>query len=66
MQLTDRRIYFTSEGARRRQDIPLFEDVENARELPPPIAPIPEQEFDGLWIGQFGRYSLRKIGAIGC
>ncbi|KAH9174790.1 hypothetical protein EDB89DRAFT_1883946, partial [Lactarius sanguifluus] len=32
MQLTDRRIYFTWEDARRRQDIPLFEDAENAQE----------------------------------
>ena len=37
MQITDRRIYFTPwEDSRRRQDIPLFEDAENAQELAPP------------------------------
>ncbi|KAH9042977.1 hypothetical protein EDB84DRAFT_1436286 [Lactarius hengduanensis] len=36
MQLTDRRIYFTWEDSRRRQDITLFEDAENAQELPRP------------------------------
>ncbi|KAI9444180.1 hypothetical protein H4582DRAFT_2071751 [Lactarius indigo] len=39
MQLTDRRIYFMWENARRRQGIPLFEDEGNAQELPPPITP---------------------------
>ncbi|KAH9174792.1 hypothetical protein EDB89DRAFT_472183 [Lactarius sanguifluus] len=33
MELTDRRIYFTWEDARRRQDIPMFEDAESDEEL---------------------------------
>ena len=61
MQLTNNRIYFTWEHARRRQDIPLFEDVENTRELPPPIAPISDREFQGLWVGQFSRYSAKSL-----
>ncbi|KAH9038737.1 hypothetical protein EDB85DRAFT_2141626 [Lactarius pseudohatsudake] len=44
VQLTDRHIYFTWDDARRRQDIPLFEDTENARELLPPIAPTLDRE----------------------
>ncbi|KAH9061243.1 hypothetical protein EDB87DRAFT_406313 [Lactarius vividus] len=43
MQLTDRHIYFTWGDARRRQDIPLFKDAENVRELPPPITPTLDQ-----------------------
>ncbi|KAN0129694.1 hypothetical protein V8E53_012514 [Lactarius tabidus] len=65
MQLTDRRIYFTWEDTRRRPDIALFEDAENAQELPPPIAPTLSREFQGLWARRFGGYSLRlrKMGA---
>jgi hypothetical protein len=65
MQLTDRRIYFTWEDTRRRPDIALFEDAENAQELPPPIAPTLSREFQGLWARRFGEYSLRfrEMGA---
>ncbi|KAH9174791.1 hypothetical protein EDB89DRAFT_472508 [Lactarius sanguifluus] len=45
MQLTDSHIYFMWQDARRRQDIPLFKDEENARELPPPITPTLIGEF---------------------
>ena len=45
MQLTDRRIYFTWRDAGRRDDIPLFEDAENAEELPPPITPTLDPEL---------------------
>lgn len=36
IQLTNRHIYFTWEDSSHRQDIPLFEDAENALELPSP------------------------------
>lgn len=52
MQLTDRRIYFTWEDARRRPDIPLFEDAENAQELPPP-EPTLNREIQELWAGGY-------------
>ncbi|KAH8984937.1 hypothetical protein EDB92DRAFT_2032795 [Lactarius akahatsu] len=45
MQLTDSHIYFMWQDARHRQDIPLFKDEENARELPPPITPTLIGEF---------------------
>ncbi|KAF8268352.1 hypothetical protein EI94DRAFT_1728026 [Lactarius quietus] len=38
VELTDGRIYFMLDE-RRRQDIPLFEDEDNFKELPPPIPP---------------------------
>ena len=58
MQLTDRRIYFTWEDARRR-DVPLFKDEEDAR---------PEQSSTGavsaaepsqeVWVNpEFGEHS---------
>ena len=47
MQLTDRRIYFTWEDARRREDVPLFEDAENAQELPPPVTLTLDQALGG-------------------
>jgi len=51
IQLTDHRIYFTWEYSRRRLDIPLFEDEENIQELPPPITPIVDTDFDRLiWL----------------
>jgi len=58
MQLTDRRIYFTWEDARRRPDIPLFEDAENAQELPPP-EPTLNREIQELWAGFEGN-------SVGC
>jgi hypothetical protein len=59
MQLTDRRIYFMWEDVRRRGDIPLFEDAENAPELPPPIAPTDLE----LQRQRIGRYSFASMGA---
>jgi len=47
VELTDRCIYFTWTDSRRREDIPLFRDAENAQELPPPpIPPILNLEFE--------------------
>ncbi|KAH9000897.1 hypothetical protein EDB86DRAFT_3133123 [Lactarius hatsudake] len=66
MQLTDRHIYFTWEDARRRQDIPLFEDAENAQELPSPITPTLDQEFQvPPWIERLGEYSFTEIVPLG-
>jgi len=66
MQLTDRRIYFTWEDARRRQDIPLFEDVENIQELPRPITPTLDLEFVvTLWMARRGGYSFTKSVPLG-
>jgi len=69
MQLTDRRIYFTWEYSRRRQDIPLFEDVENAQPPPPPATPILDLDFERLettgqrnW--QLGRFDNNSVGYI--
>ncbi|KAH9047901.1 hypothetical protein EDB84DRAFT_1434624 [Lactarius hengduanensis] len=63
VQLTDRHIYFTWDDARRRQDIPLFEDTENARELPPPITPTLDRESQ---VPPLGGHSITNIGAVGC
>ncbi|KAI9444179.1 hypothetical protein H4582DRAFT_1067846 [Lactarius indigo] len=64
IQLTDRRIYFTWEDARRRQDIPLFEDVENAQELPPPITPASDRAFQlPPWVG--GLTPIERV-SVGC
>ncbi len=66
MQLTDRRIYFMLEDARLWQDIPLFEDAENAQELPPPITPTLVGEFqEPLWGGQLGGRSFTKSVPLG-
>ncbi|KAH9038549.1 hypothetical protein EDB85DRAFT_427610 [Lactarius pseudohatsudake] len=65
MQLTDRHIYFTWEDARRRQDIPLFEDAENARELPPPITPTLDRGFQlPLWIERLGPFEKVSVGCV--
>ncbi|KAI9458950.1 hypothetical protein BJY52DRAFT_407774 [Lactarius psammicola] len=67
MQLTDRRIYFMWEDARRRQDIPLFEDAENAQELPPPITPTLVGEFqEPLWAGPEGLLGPGERISVGC
>ena len=62
MQLTDRRIYFTWADARRREDIPLIEDAENAQELPPPpIIPSLDLEFEvPPWTGLHSGYSFTR------
>ncbi|KAI9444181.1 hypothetical protein H4582DRAFT_2071752 [Lactarius indigo] len=65
MQLTDRRIYFTWEDARRRQDIPLYEDAENAQELPPPITPNLDLEFQvTLWMARHAPVEKDSVGCI--
>ncbi len=70
MQLTDRHIYFMWEDARRRQDIPLFEDAENAQELPSPITPTLDLElqvppFLAPLVIQHGGYSFTKSVPLG-
>ena len=69
MQLTDRRIYFTWANARRREDIPLIEDAENAQELLPaeaPIIPTLGLEFEVLPChGLHSGYSLTKSVSLG-
>jgi hypothetical protein len=70
MQLTDRRIYFTWGDYKRRQDIPLFEDAENAQELPsPPTTPVLDPAFEvppimGIWVGQHGPFESNSLGCI--
>ncbi|KAH9013274.1 hypothetical protein EDB85DRAFT_2098398 [Lactarius pseudohatsudake] len=65
MQLTDRRIYFTWEDSRRRQDITLFEDAENAQELPRPITPIFDLELQVmLWMAQHAPVEKDSVGCI--
>ncbi|KAH8984939.1 hypothetical protein EDB92DRAFT_1950395 [Lactarius akahatsu] len=60
VQLTERRIYFTWEDERHRQDIPLFEDVENARELSRPITPAFDPDFQmSPWIVEHEEVQLR-------
>ena len=57
MQLTDRRIYFTWGNARRRQDLPMFKDEENERELPRRRS-IPQVGLQAmLWGGHYGGHS---------
>ena len=69
MQITDRRLYFTWEDSRRRQDIPLFEDAE-VEELPPPTTLIGDLlEFEEpaiMWLmtAQHSQYSF-TISTIG-
>ncbi|KAF8272817.1 hypothetical protein EI94DRAFT_161052 [Lactarius quietus] len=70
MQLTDRRIYFTWEDSRRRQDIPLFDDVENAQELPPSTAFIgdlltfEEPAVMGLMIARHSPFDSNSVCCI--
>jgi len=55
MQLTDRRIYFTWEDARRR-DVPLFKDEEDTR--PEPSSPGTAELSQGAWVNpEFGGHS---------
>jgi hypothetical protein len=67
MGLTDRRIYFTWADARRREDIPLFEDAENAQELPPPPnPPMLDLEFEvPPWLGLHSGCSFTKSVPLG-
>ncbi|KAH9017136.1 hypothetical protein EDB83DRAFT_192914 [Lactarius deliciosus] len=63
VQLTECRIYFTWEGERHRQDIPLFEDVENAQELSRPITPPLDPDFQMIpWLVELLEHaSVEKI-----
>jgi hypothetical protein len=68
MQLTDHRIYFTWEDSSRRQEISLFDDAENVQELPPPITPIDDFDFEhsirvGQWSRRHSGYSFTLLGA---
>ncbi|KAH9032739.1 hypothetical protein EDB84DRAFT_1561882 [Lactarius hengduanensis] len=65
VQLTERRIYFTWEGERHRQDIPLFEDVENAQELSRPITPPLDPDFQVTpWILEHASVEKNSAGCI--
>lgn len=69
MQLTDRRIYFTWEHSRRREDIPLFEDTEDAQGPPPPTTPILDPDLEYLvirerWSWQHSRFDSNSLGYI--
>jgi len=69
MQITDRRIYFTWEDSRGRQDIPLFEDAENARELPPSTSFIGDLLAfeDPTVMGlMMARHSVFDSNSVGC
>ncbi|KAH9059604.1 hypothetical protein EDB87DRAFT_769868 [Lactarius vividus] len=63
MQLTDRRIYFTWEDARRRQDIPLFEDAENAQELQPSMISNLDLELQ-VWMARHAPVEKSSVGCI--
>ncbi|KAH9038564.1 hypothetical protein EDB85DRAFT_2141791 [Lactarius pseudohatsudake] len=64
VQLTERRLYFTWEDKRRRQDVQLLEDPENAQELSRPITPPLDLDFQmSPWIVQ--RLSVEK-DSLGC
>ncbi|KAH9017135.1 hypothetical protein EDB83DRAFT_192974 [Lactarius deliciosus] len=66
VQLTERRLYFTWEDGRRRQDVPLFEDQENAQELSRPITPPFDLDFQmSPWIVQRSGYSFTKLVPLG-
>ncbi|KAH9059605.1 hypothetical protein EDB87DRAFT_770044 [Lactarius vividus] len=61
VQLTERRLYFSWENERRRQDIPLFEDPENVQELSRPITPPLDLDFQiSPWIADRGGYPFTK------
>ena len=62
IQLTNDRLYLTWDDSSRRQDIPMFEDAENAQELPPPTTPINDIELVLMdhWNIQ-GGYSFIKL-----
>jgi hypothetical protein len=66
-QLTDSRIYLTCGDSWRGQDIPLFEDVENAQEVPLPttsysdVLVSEEPAILGHWIGQRGYPFIKSV-----
>jgi len=57
MQLTDRRIYFTWESARRREDVPLYEDRESALEPSFPGIQSMTESFHEAWPEPGGHFS---------
>jgi hypothetical protein len=64
MQLTDRRIYFTWEDARRRDDVPLFKDDQNALVPSSPVAPSFAEQLGEPWPWvdlDFGRLDVRSL-----
>ncbi|KAH9000892.1 hypothetical protein EDB86DRAFT_471879 [Lactarius hatsudake] len=66
MELTDRRIYFTWEDARRRQDIPMFEDAESDEELMPSIKStlIGESQEPPIQVPQIDPNEGNSVGCI--
>ena len=55
MQLTDRRVYFTWEDARRRNDVPLYKERENALGVTLSMDEPSHEAWPWLDDGQFGR-----------
>ena len=49
MQLTDRRVYFTWDDAKRRRDITLFKDEKNTLDLLSPGASSTVEQLDDPW-----------------
>jgi hypothetical protein len=60
MQLTDRRIYFMWGSAKRRQDIPMFRDEENAREISRSPEASPVDIAAMVWGSHHGGHSFTK------
>ena len=61
MQLTDRRVYFTWEDVRRRDDVPLFK--ENALVPSSPVTPSLAEQLGEPWPWadlDFGRLDVRS------
>ena len=54
MKVTDRRIYISWVDAMRRKDVPLFENAEDAQDLPsPPITPNSNIDYEvPPWAGE--------------
>ncbi len=49
LQLTDRRVYFTWDDAKRRRDITLFKDEKNTLDLLSPGASSTVEQLDDPW-----------------
>ena len=58
MQLTDRRIYFTWQGARRQENVPLYEDGENILDPSSPGTQFMTESFHEVWPEPGGHFSL--------
>lgn len=64
MQLTDRRVYFTWEDARRRDDVPLFKDEQNALVPSSPVTSSLAEQLGEPWPWvdlDFGRLDVRSL-----